>query len=263
MNIRVRRPTTGDRMRRLLLAGAGAIALVGGPSNAADLAPVYAPPPPLVAVFNWTGCYIGGNGGGIWANSNWGDTILGGFGNNTPSGALGGAQAGCNYQASGASYPTGGLVVGIQGDYDWTSINGNVANGIPLAVAVGLTDQTQIKSLASVTGRVGGAWDRFLAYVKAGGAWLHGNYGFQTFGVPVAPTVSLTQTGYTVGVGGEYAFLNWLTGFIEYDYYHFGNNTSSTLVCTAAVCGIATTGVSVRTDINVVKAGLNLKFGPF
>jgi len=249
-------------MRRLLLAGAGAIALLGGPSNAADLAPVYAPPPPLVAVFNWTGCYIGGNGGGIWANSNWGDTILGGFGNNTPSGALGGAQAGCNYQASGASYHTGGLVVGIQGDYDWTNINSSIANGIPLAVAVGLTDQTQIKSLASVTGRVGGAWDRFLAYVKAGGAWLQGNYGFQTFGTPVAPTVSLRQTGYTVGVGGEYAFLNWLTGFVEYDFYRFGNTSPGPLGCTPAVCGFSANNLGIANNVNVLKAGLNFKFTP-
>jgi opacity protein-like surface antigen len=73
-------------MRKLLLAGAGVIALLGGSSNAADLAPVYAlPAPPLVAVFNWTGCYVGGNAGGIWANSDWGDTILGDFGSNTPS----------------------------------------------------------------------------------------------------------------------------------------------------------------------------------
>jgi len=35
------------------------------------------------------------------------------------------------------------------------------------------------------------------------------------------------------------------------------------LVCTTAVCGIATTSVGVTSNINVVKAGLNLKFGPF
>ena len=247
-------------MRTILLSGAAVIALLGGPSNAADLtrpAPIYAPPPPLVAVYTWTGCYIGGNGGGIWARTHWADTILGDFGGDTPSGALGGVQAGCNYQAPS------GFVVGIQGDYDWTSLNSSVANILPLAIAVGLTDQTQIKSLASVIGRVGQAWDRLLVYVKAGGAWLRGNDGFQTFATPVAPSVSLTQTGYTVGVGGEYAFLSWLTGFVEYDYYNFSNSNPSTLVCTAVVCGIATTGVAVRTDINVVKAGLNLKFGPF
>ena len=157
-------------MKKLLLAGVAVIALLGEASNAADLAraPFYAPPPPLVAVFTWTGCYIGGNAGGIWANSDWSDTIIGDFGSNTASGALGGVQAGCNYQA-------GGFVVGIQGDYDWTSINSSVANVLPLAVAVGLTDQTQIKSLASVTGRAGQAWDRLLVYVKAGGAWLHGS----------------------------------------------------------------------------------------
>src|ERR1700737_556242 len=135
-------------MRTVLLAGAAVIALLGGSSNAADLtrpAPIYAPSPPLVAVFTWTGCYIGGNGGGIWANTDWSDTILGDFGGGTPSGVLGGAQVGCNYQV-------GGFVAGIQGDYDWTSLNSSVVNVIPLAAAVGLTDQAQIKSLASVTG---------------------------------------------------------------------------------------------------------------
>jgi outer membrane immunogenic protein len=246
-----------DRMKKLLLAAAGVVALLGGSASAADWrAPVYAPPPFVVPVYNWTGCYVGGNGGGIWANHDWSDTVLGDFGSNTPSGPLGGAQAGCNYQV-------GGFVAGIQADYDWMSINSSVVNGIPAAVAFGLTDQVQLKSLASVTGRAGHAWDRFLAYVKAGGAWIKGDFGFQTLGTPAAPTVSLTQTGYTVGVGFEYAFLNWLTGFVEYDYYNFSNSNSSTLVCTTAVCGIATTSVGVTANINVVKAGLNLKFGPF
>jgi outer membrane immunogenic protein len=246
-------------MRRLLLAGASVIALLGGSASAADLArpaPVYAPPPPVVAVFTWTGCYLGGNVGGIWANTDWTDPALGDFGSNTASGALGGVQGGCNYQV-------GGWVFGIQGDYDWTNINSNVANAIPAAVAFGLTDNAQFKSLASVTGRVGYAWDRFLGYVKGGGAWVQGDFGFQVAALPVAPTVSLSQSGWTVGVGGEYAFLNWLTGFVEYDYYRFNNNNSTALACTAAVCGITTTGVGVSTNVNVLKAGLNFKFGPF
>ena len=83
-------------------AGAGVIAILSESASAADLArpaPVYAPPPPpIIAVFTWTGCYIGGNIGGIWANSDWQDTVLGDFGSSTGSGVLGGGQIGCNYQ---------------------------------------------------------------------------------------------------------------------------------------------------------------------
>jgi hypothetical protein len=62
-------------LEKILLAGATVIALLSESAGAADLArpaPVYAPPPPpVVAVFTWTGCYVGGNVGGIWAISDW------------------------------------------------------------------------------------------------------------------------------------------------------------------------------------------------
>ena len=55
-------------MRRILLGTAGLMALVS-PALAADIrAPVYkAPPPPVVPVWSWTGCYVGGHVGGLWA----------------------------------------------------------------------------------------------------------------------------------------------------------------------------------------------------
>jgi outer membrane immunogenic protein len=248
-------------MRKLLLASGSAVALLGASAGAADLRPVAGPapvyvPPSAVAVFTWAGCYAGGNVGGIRANSNWGDTALGDLGSTTASGALGGAQAGCNYQV-------GAWVFGIQGDYDWTNVSSNVANGIPATLAFGLTNHTQYKSLSSVTGRVGLAWDRLLAYAKGGGAWVQADVGFQAAALPLTSSATLSQSGWTVGVGGEYAFLNWLTGFVEYDFYRFNNNSPATLTCAAAACGIATTGVAVTTNVNVVKAGLNFKFNPF
>src|SRR5262245_14811563 len=105
-------------MKKFVLA-ATALTIAGGSALAADLAvrpaPVYRPPPPVaVPLYTWTGCYVGGNGGGIWAKSEWNDTVFGGFGDSTASGGLGGAQVGCNYQV-------GAWVFGVQGDYDWTS----------------------------------------------------------------------------------------------------------------------------------------------
>ena len=248
-------------MKRLLLASTVTTALLGGSANAADLArpaPVYAPPPVVVPLFTWTGCYVGGNVGGIWAADSWSDTVYGGFGSGTASGALGGAQLGCNYQV-------GTWVFGIQGDYDWTNASSNTANTIIPTFfpgVVGLSDSTTHNSLGSVTGRVGYSWDRLLGYVKAGGAWLSSNYAFQVNGLNVASD-SATQSGWTVGVGAEYAFLNWLTGFVEYDYYGFSSASPAGLVCGAAgSCGFMTNTIGITTSVNVVKAGINFKFGP-
>jgi outer membrane immunogenic protein len=235
-----------DRMKKLLLAALAAAALWSGSATAADLGrrPVYGPPvygPPMIAYFSWTGCYAGGNVGGLWANRDWD------FGSNTASGVIGGLQAGCNYQV-------GGWVFGIQGDYDWTNANSTVAFG-PFFPIVAIS--SKMNSLASVTGRVGYAWDRFLGYVKAGGAWEQSDDTI-LFKDDLLIASSETRSGWTVGIGAEYAFLNWLTGFVEYDHYGFGSDTN-TFVC--AGCGFA--GVNGKTNVNVLKVGLNLKFfGP-
>jgi outer membrane immunogenic protein len=190
---------------------------------------------------------VGGNVGGVWATTNWtiaanGQAIT----NQNISSFLGGGQVGCNYQIST-------WVFGIQGDYDWTNANTATAD----MAAVALTDHTNIKSLASVTGRVGYAWDRFLGYVKGGGAWEKETYS-TTVNVTGATfsTASETRTGWTIGVGGEYGFTDWLTGFAEYDYYGFGTKTN-TFTTIAGMPQIA----NIKETQNVAKAGLNFKFG--
>jgi outer membrane immunogenic protein len=252
-------------MKKLAFASLGVAALVATPAMAADMArPVYkAPPPAPVYVFSWTGCYFGGNVGGAWVDKDFalnsvstpfgvitpafGPVDLGGH---TASSFIGGLQVGCNYQVPGS-----GFVFGIQGDYDWLKADGSHVDPI-----IALTTlQSNAKSLASVTGRVGYAWDRFLGYVKGGGAWERDEY---TWFVTAAPSIALsaseTRSGWTVGVGGEYAFTNWITGFIEYDYYDFGTRTVDFPVFAAPV----SVNLDIKERKSVVKVGLNFLFGP-
>jgi outer membrane immunogenic protein len=230
--------------------GLFAVFSIASAAVAADLpARVYTKAPVPVMTYNWSGCYIGGNGGGIWSRNNWSLPDMGGL----PVSAhdvnswLGGIQGGCNYQFSG------NWVVGIQADYDWADGTGS---GPHTTGAGTLTDQSHISGLGSVTGRVGYAWDRFLGYVKGGGAWERDNYlQFTTAtGAPFA-TGRETRDGWTVGVGGEYAFTHNITGFVEYDYYDFGTNT----LTFATVLGTFP-HISIRETQSVVKAGLNWKF---
>ncbi len=242
-------------MKKYLSTCVALAALAAGPAMAADLSvkrpapPPYRPPPP-VAFYNWTGCYVGGHAGGMWVSKEWFDRQPGSatFGQSDGShdvdGFLGGVQAGCDYQFAG------GWVIGIAGDYAWTDADGSRGS----VLFPGFTNHSSVKSLASVTGRIGYAWDRFLGYVKGGGAWERDEYNFSLAGV-VTGTASETRSGWTIGVGGEYAFTNYLTGFVEYNYYDFGNrDLTFTGLGGPFVYGIDETK-------SVVKAGLNLRFG--
>src|SRR5215831_12042548 len=116
----------GGGMRKVLVATAALIALAS-PAIAADMRlPRYKAPPPVVPAWSWTGCFLGGHAGGLWATQK--DWIV-----RTPGGAfygqslgehdehsfVGGAQVGCDYQFAG------GFVIGVQGDDAWTNAEGS------------------------------------------------------------------------------------------------------------------------------------------
>ena len=160
-------------MKKQLLAVVAATIALGGSAMAADLgvrAPVYKAPPPVpvtlagrAATSAATSAAYGRARNGPMA------TVIAPVGttrvHDTDS-WLGGVQAGCDYQFAG------GFVIGIQGDYAWTDADGQQRR----CVDPDFTDHSRIRSLATVTGRIGYAWDRFLGYVKGGGAWEKDNY---------------------------------------------------------------------------------------
>jgi outer membrane immunogenic protein len=236
-------------MKKILLATIALGALAAAPAMAADLrTPAYAPPP--MYIYSWTGCYIGGNVGGLWARKEWFDHDPGSItfgqsdGTHDPSGFIGGFQGGCDYQFAG------GFVIGIAGDYDWAHASASNAS----ILFPGFTNHTRVNSLASVTGRIGYAWDRFLGYVKGGGAWERDEHDYSN-GALIG-TAATTRSGWTVGIGGEYAFTNWLTGFAEYDYYDFG---------TRDILFVQNDGFTFNYGIketkSVFKVGLNARWG--
>ncbi len=106
-------------MKRLA-TGAIAVALIGTPALAADMA-VPAPsyyPKLAPAIYDWTGIYVGGHvGGGILTDSVSQNGVspagfnLAGSGDLRPAGVIGGGQVGANYEF----VP---WVVGIEGS--WT-----------------------------------------------------------------------------------------------------------------------------------------------
>ena len=130
--------------------------------------------------------------------------ITGITGNTDPSGFLGGAQIGFNWQ-------TGAFVFGIEGDWSWTNADGSIASPVALT--------TEHNWYGTATARVGYAVDNWLWYVKGGAAWLDADY---TIG---GVTFSDTRTGWTVGTGIEWALgPNW-SAKLEYNYMDFGKDT--------------------------------------
>src|SRR5262245_47307042 len=115
-------------MKKLLLASVAFASAIAGPALAADM-PVKAVHKAPPVYFSWTGCFIGGNGGGLWAKKDWyaRDVLLGapavgaGYGSHDVNSWAAGVQAGCDYQM-------GAVVIGIQGDYDWSNSKGSNNN---------------------------------------------------------------------------------------------------------------------------------------
>lgn len=239
----------------LIVSAAVALgAILGiGAASAADLA---IKAQPTYTRVDWTGCYAGLNGGGLWADQKWNVSNTGApITSQNFNGALAGGQVGCNYQENV-------WVFGIQGDYDWSSGSGR-SNDQAFPFNIAGTDGTRIKSLGSVTGRVGYAWDRFLGYGKFGGAWEQNSYDTTFLATGVAfSTANSTRAGWTVGVGGEYAFTKNLSGFIEYNYYDFGTQRTGFTVLPNALAVTAGTQqfANIRDQKSVLKGGLNWKF---
>lgn len=225
-------------MKRLL--GIALFALASTNVFAADLParmPVKAPAV-MQPMYNWSGWYVGINGGYAFGRSSWTDqtTGLGTGGFNVNGGMIGGT-AGVNWQ-------TNALVFGLETDIDWSSIKGtSTFAGCGVAGC-----ETKNSFFGTFRGRMGYAIDRFMPYITGGLAYgdLKITDGFGS--------ASTTRAGWTIGAGMEWAVVGPWTAKLEYLYADLGKATCGTPTCSPA----APFDVTFKT--NIVRAGLNYRF---
>jgi len=217
-------------MKRLLLAGVAMLALGVASTSAANIqrrqtmpakVPVYVAPP-----YNWTGFYIGINGGGAWGSSDFSAPFpTGSF--DVSSGLVGGTL-GYNWQMAQ-------VVFSLEGDADWSNIRGNASCGVTSC-------ETHNNWLGTARGRLGYAFDRFMPYVTGGLAV--GDIKTTVAGVGSA---SNTKAGWTAGGGIEAAIAGPWTAKVEYLYVDLGR-------------GGSVLGSDAKFATNIVRAGLNFRF---
>ena len=135
-------------MKKLLLGIAGVIALAA-PAAAADLAPrPYAKAPAMIAaVYDWSGFYIGANGG--WGSSHkcWdlhtgAGVFVASEGCHNATGGTAGGQLGYRWQA-------GTWVFGLEGQGNWADLKGSNVS----LVAPAFTNQSTIGAFGLLPAR--------------------------------------------------------------------------------------------------------------
>jgi opacity protein-like surface antigen len=204
-------------MKKLLLTGVSFAALITNSAIAADLtAPVYKAP---AVVYNWTGCYIGGDIGYGGARQNETQTtypVAYNAGSSGGSGMMSGGHIGCNVE--GTYGVARGWVVGIEADWSGTKLNGTqiapnaLLNGVPVGPgSIAFTENT--KSLVSIRGRAGYAIvPDVLLYTTVGVAWNHTDYSGSDTVNGSAISFSSNKFGWVAGGGVEWAIgnSNWI-----------------------------------------------------
>ena len=272
--------------RTLLIAALFASATV--PALAADL-PRKAPPPApvMIPVVNWTGFYIGINGGYSWGkagrelsffNPLTGIQIIPPVGSGSTSdsnlnGGLFGGQLGYNWQS-------GNWVFGFETDAQWTGQRGSASRlcgvlataagaclpGVALGTSAAV--EQHLDWFGTFRGRAGVlVTPSTLLYVTGGAAYGSLNTDVTVTSItPLGLPVSITRSGesskfgWTIGGGIESKLSmfgnNW-SGKLEYLYMDLGTVESTSGIGTGVLIG---TNLSTRVTDSIFRAGINYQF---
>lgn len=207
----------------------------------------------IAAIYDWSGFYIGANGG--YASERRCGTaiaVVGGataaLGCHDADGGVAGGQVGYRWQSAA-------WVFGLEAQGNWADLSGsNVSTLLPAQ-----TVRSRMEAFGLFTGQVGYAWNNTLLYVKGGAAVTSHNYDVVPTlgGAVLASSGDTTKWGGTVGVGLEYGFTpNWSFG-VEYNHLFVDSHTSDFTTPAGTFFGTA----RISGDADIVTARVNYRFG--
>ena len=243
-------------MRKFLAAAVSfaAIAMAAAPASAADMAVKAPPPAPLPVIYNWSGFYIGANGGWGQSRNCWdfvgvAGTVIG-DGCRERSGGLVGGQIGYRWQANQ-------WVFGLEAQGDWADLSSQRVS----IIAPAFSTRTTTDGIGLFTGQIGYAWNASLLYVKGGAAVTSNRFSIlSTLTGAELASAGATRWGGTAGVGWEYGFApNWSAG-IEYDHLFMGDANNSFSVANPIVAGALN---RISQDVDMVTLRINYRFGGY
>jgi high affinity Mn2+ porin len=232
-------PIKRDRSRRAAFASLWLLSLAC-PARAADM-PLKAPA--LLAVYDWTGFYVGGHfgyGQGSLGPDSLQLPLQGVVFPHSPMGIIGGYDMGYNRQLSNH------IVLGIEADATFTS---------PLDQAATAQSQdpynSTIDHIGTVRGRVGYAAGRWMPYVTGGFAWGHTHVEVNDGSDSV---IGHYAPGWVAGAGVEWAVGGNWTAKLEYDYVDLQRTIFD-------LRGYGLPVVNVDPRMSLFQFGLNYQFG--
>jgi high affinity Mn2+ porin len=192
-------------------------------------------------IYDWTGFYFGGHfgygGGGLGSGTN-PLPEQGVFLPHSVTGLVGGFQTGYNRQLANH------VVLGVEADATFTSpLDGPALTPAPF--------NSTLDYVGTVRGRAGYAFGRWMPYVAGGFAWGHTRADINDGSGAI---IGHYQTGWTAGVGLDFAVSGNWSARLEYDHVDLSGQSY-------ALSAFGLPGVNVHPDIDLLKLGLNYRFG--
>ena len=222
---------------------------------------------------NWTGFYIGAHVGYGWGDLKWTDTDTSTFPDGpgafpgpegpevlveqSADGVIAGGQLGYNYQF-------GHFVIGAEGEFSYSDVSDSSSVHTESFTNAFETNSQWVGTFGL---RLGFAWNRFLFYVKGGGAVTHQDYSLRHTVLDEGPNNPVDRFGADntwvsplVGTGVEYAINCHWSVKAEYTYLYFGKDD---ITGTNVEADGGPESESYEIDLkhqNTVRVGLNYKF---